>query len=517
MRHGQDLGWRITLNGVTISGGDFPGVACLTLPPEGLGLPELRTEDVTFPQRDGVRHFADWYEPRIITLEATVGAGSCCRGCGEERARVREILKAWSRECDDTELVVHPPCPPHPLDRTLTGPYGVVGRPRVAEVTWRRGKRGIADLLLRFDGVDHRMYILDEDGTPGSGEQCVTLTPDSEGLARCYDRCYTTGRTPGEPDTLLRTNLHPNPFLGDDGAGWTADGRDDITQTVETESGPTIGGRTVAWLGLSFEEGDGTPVVHTNDDTPSFPVTGDEPLEVSVYVQTPGVETQLGIETDDGTVWGEEFFPGEGWTQLTDTLTAPTGATEGRLLVRFAEEGVNPGVLFGVTGALVGATGGPFDGDNPSTSGTYYNWTGDPYQSPAEEWELGGGGEGGSYCYDTEIGDSDGGPTPVTVIGDTCVSPTITLHGPLTYPTVQNLTTGETIRYRDVITDSDSPVIIDTADGTATQGGASRTHLLDGNVRMVLDEGENLLRLISFQSSDNGYAEICFRPIVIGA
>jgi hypothetical protein len=45
--------------------------------------------------------------------------------------------------------------------------------------------------LLRFDATDHRLYILDECGTPGYTE-CVTIDPGSdETKGRVYDRCYT--------------------------------------------------------------------------------------------------------------------------------------------------------------------------------------------------------------------------------------------------------------------------------------------------------------------------------------
>lgn len=183
------IGWTVTLDGVTLSGGDQPGTGCLTLPPDGLGLPEIRDNDVVYAQRDGVRHFSDWYEPRIVTLEVTVGGGAC-RGCGDERRAVADIVKAWSRKCDDVELVVSPPCEPDPDDRTFTGPYGILGRPRMASVEWLRGRRGVAKLLLRFDAADHRMFLLDPDGTPGSGVETVGLDPSTEGKVRCYPRCY---------------------------------------------------------------------------------------------------------------------------------------------------------------------------------------------------------------------------------------------------------------------------------------------------------------------------------------
>lgn len=202
-------GWTVTLDGVTLSGGDRPGTGCLTLPPEGLGIPELRDNDVVYAQRDGVKHFSDWYEPRIITINAVVGGTSCrCPSCGDERVRVAQILKAWSRKCEDVELVITPPCDPHPIDRTYTGPYGIIGRPRRAGLTWRRGRRGIADLVLRFDATDHQIYLLDEDGEPGSGVVTVTATPDTESecapIDGCMPMCFDVDGGSGGSEAVAR-------------------------------------------------------------------------------------------------------------------------------------------------------------------------------------------------------------------------------------------------------------------------------------------------------------------------
>lgn len=197
-------GWTATLNGVTLSGGDRPGDGCLITPPDGLGLPGIRNEDVTLVQRDGVRQFRDWYEPRVITLDVVVGGSGCrCPGCGPERARVNRIIQAWRRQCDSVELVLQPPCAPNPLDRTLTGPYGILGRPRRADLTWERGRSGRARLTLRFDAEDHRIYLLDRAGNPGSGVETVTVRPASETSCRSYPRCYPLcydGST-GQPGT----------------------------------------------------------------------------------------------------------------------------------------------------------------------------------------------------------------------------------------------------------------------------------------------------------------------------
>jgi len=73
--------------GISLSGGDavepyLPTVPLgfLNLPPDGLGVPPVRNGDVAFAQRDGVVQFADYYEPRQITLQVEV-KNDDCPGC----------------------------------------------------------------------------------------------------------------------------------------------------------------------------------------------------------------------------------------------------------------------------------------------------------------------------------------------------------------------------------------------------------------------------------------------------
>lgn len=203
----QTRGWTTSLEGVGIYGGDLaevsPGCtlpvcrACLTLPPDGLGLPELRTADSAYIAKDGVRHHSDFYEPRIITQIVAVG-GDC--GLGSARENVAAISQVWKRRCDDTELVIWPPsdCPcDGPAAPDMARPLGIIGRPRQAPLTYDRG--GNASLTLRFDAVDHRMYLLDCCGTPGSGGSCVTLTPTSSRFCQtfpmCFPSCYPVDTT----------------------------------------------------------------------------------------------------------------------------------------------------------------------------------------------------------------------------------------------------------------------------------------------------------------------------------
>lgn len=326
-------GWSATLNGVTVCGGDCAGnstvVACMTSL-EGTGVPPLRTEDQTYPQRDGVDHFADWYEPRILTMTAVVGGDESGGSCGSARVNAKALSDAWKRQCEDVELVLTPDCAEgigpellpyttgvtgwdavnatlsgpsmlatvvadgafivttslplvidpaisgvvpveaghlytftgsvesvaaprgfqpyivwfdalgtllspdstgtitdsttgsptdfvvtahapvgaayaqvavtgglgalgpsllgeehefgafslHSLpDPEINGPFGVTGRPRVAVPVWMKGPHQVADFTLRFDATGPLLYILDPGGEPGSGGQCVTVSP----------------------------------------------------------------------------------------------------------------------------------------------------------------------------------------------------------------------------------------------------------------------------------------------------------------------------------------------------
>lgn len=204
--------WGIVLNDLFLTGacdddpfpctdgvGDATGhpIGELSFRPDGLGMPSLRTTDVVFPQRDGHRFGDDWYEPRVLTMEeVTICPTEDCAVCGSVAKRWRTLAKAWSRHCGTTELVIFTDChgTPDPdtglVDRSLTGPFGVVGRPRVFLDTTPRSASGCRQATLRFDAEDHRMYILDECGNPGSGEVCATLQP---GLPTLGEMCFTDG------------------------------------------------------------------------------------------------------------------------------------------------------------------------------------------------------------------------------------------------------------------------------------------------------------------------------------
>lgn len=212
-------GWAAKLNDVILTSceatfeqcpdGEATVIEGLTATPDGLGLPGLRTEDVVYAQRDGLRMFNDWYTNRIVTLQATIGpvtAEDCTTGdCSTVREQVQQLLQAWKRSCCDTELVLYPPCYEGPegfglgpfgsgpfggssIDRQTEGPYGIVGRPRMATVQWLYRSEQVANVLLRFDALDQRIFILDACGTPGF-ERCVEVPPGAEFGTICEPLC----------------------------------------------------------------------------------------------------------------------------------------------------------------------------------------------------------------------------------------------------------------------------------------------------------------------------------------
>lgn len=161
--------------------------AYLTVPPEGLGNPPQSVEDTTYPRMDGTVHYADWWEPRIVTWpEAVAHADDCPDDVAAKVAydRVEAVKYAWRRRQDDVEAWI-----------TVNGqgPFAIVGRPRVATVDWLTGYHNAAAILLRFDCADHRLFVLDvdDDGNViGDGWRTVTVPLSTLSEGRTYDRVY---------------------------------------------------------------------------------------------------------------------------------------------------------------------------------------------------------------------------------------------------------------------------------------------------------------------------------------
>lgn len=217
-------GWAFKLNDVLVtscgvfdlcSGSDDTTIlsdAGLDDTPDGLAPPVLRVEDVVYPQRDGERHFNDWYTARIITLVGTIGpAGDCGEDCTSVREQALLLMQAWKRSCCDIELVLYPPCYPGPfgfgvgpfgegpfgggdMDQNLVGPYGIVGRPRLqpGALKWLYRDQSVAQFVLQFRAVDQRIYILDGCGTPGY-EKCTDIEPGAQLFCAPNSGCFADG------------------------------------------------------------------------------------------------------------------------------------------------------------------------------------------------------------------------------------------------------------------------------------------------------------------------------------
>lgn len=304
---------------VSLSGGDpvdpyLPSepVGCLTVPPDGMGVPALRTEDVTFTHRDGVRMYSDWYENRIITLTVIV-CNDGCPGCPTGRAKVRDILNAWSRRCGETELRIFTDChDPSLAEPEVTGPYSIIGRPRQALLSWRRSNIGCADLTLRFDALDHRLIIPGQDG---EFEQCSPSLLAQE----------------------VRTNLARDPNLRNE-AAWTNFGGSTGTVTTGTSLAPfnlgyiryemdTSNTSSPMYLDPAGTGIGSIPVVEGRTYTLSCywrsnsNVSSENQLFAAVWFDAAGVEisAENGDDLNPGALGGL-------WWRGIDSFTAPAGA-----------------------------------------------------------------------------------------------------------------------------------------------------------------------------------------------
>lgn len=536
--------WGALLNGVYLSGGnsvqfqdvqDTPGcsglsadeiLGCLTVPPDGLDLPDQRTEDIQFPQRDGTKHFRDWYESRIVTLVGVV-EGDGCPNCPSAAEKKQKILKAWRRQCDDVELVIYTDChgtePPTGGTGPITGPFGIIGRPRVAKAPWRPGRKKIADLTLRFDAVDHKMFILDKCGTPGSGAQCVVLTPSIEGNCRHY-----TGAIPGldldgvagshasTPDAAaldivgdidIRVRVAPD--------DWTP-GADAALLSKSSSSGTTgYELRLLTTGALLLLWGDGAAALTATSSVLSGVTNGQEMwVRATLDVNNGAAGRDIKFYTStDGVTWAQV---GSTVTQAGVTSIA-VNANELRIGARVNDTHQ----LAGVVGyaEVRNSIGGTVVADPDFAAQTHGATS---FSDGSNTWMINGAAvlAGPEYCYPKcydVVSDNPGNEETADNVGTLCACPEILLTGQLTDARIENVTTGDVITFDGVITRTSPPVIIDTENGTATQDGITRTFRLSGDLPFCLAEGDNLLRLISFGSDDDGNAEICWRAAVESA
>lgn len=565
-------GWAVTLGGVTVTFACDQETPCATTellldgvlnaPPSGLGLPGVRSEDQTYPQRDGVKHFDDWYLPRFITLVGTIGPDEPeCSMCTTARQQLAALLAEWRRSCCDIELVIHTPC---------DGQF-VEGVPILGEQSIRRN-------LIR---------------NPSFEEDAQFWAIPSDTFCRGYDRCYTEdGGT---------TWCYSNPVDGDfttsvetDG-GWVGNNYFRLTNDIP----PTMPG-----IGFTYAPTAGVTelaVTETNTYTSSAYLRASDPMDVVAQILWfDSLGALIGVSS------GSAIEAGTDWTRVHVTATAPEGVDHA--YAQWATTEVadwTAGDTLDIDGALFetgpdlltyfdGDTADSYPVDDPTVGEqVIYNlWAGNPnlsvsiqsvqtYEENLDrslygpvgvvgrprvfqyEWlprdeqianftarfdgtdqrmyvldECGTPGfqecrtitpgvaatcrtydlcyTSGGRCYTDNASVSLTFPVTAPVRGTERVYPLIVLYPGLSYPTVENMSSSEFIKFNGVVTGE--PIQIDTENGTAegVQTGASYTHLLGGSIFMSMVPGNNDFRMFTNASEDTGNAQVCWRDSIVG-
>lgn len=604
--------WGVSLNNVYISGGSDASenlspacpeqinVGCLTSPPDGLGLPALRTEDITFVQRDGVKHYNDWYEARIITLEKVMVCDESCGGFDgscSARQKVRDLLTAWSRTCCDTELVIYTPCNSNIYDSVPTPSlteervnlfaYNSMGQAYTTNCgTFEFSNvRGFGSAIGSYSN-----YVEPNDlPVPVPAPMLIARkTWDSASVFYCRDydegggeeRCYVSSLCSDSP--VASGYYYDNEVPGsNNGAGFimgcTGVNAYGVTQgDTYTFSGYMRASITDANMLVRVFFYDNTGALLSTDEGEILPSVADEWVRVSHSTSVPedAATMQFALDLADG---GTLFQAGdtldvtavlvERSFSLNDYFNGNYPDTDDKALGGFKVEYTwdddeyrsnsrvrtylyVPGRNHEVNGPF-GVIGRPrvaevkwrgqgsscaevllrFDAvdhkmyilDECGTPGYKECVEIDPgvkllCRSYGESFERCYGEETGTWCYTNEVaGSVSVDPTEIDVLGTETIFPVITLNGPLTNPRIQDITASNSISLRGNISENDEPIIIYTEDGTAYQGETSITHLLDGNLDFALEPGAHQLRLTGQSLDDTGSAQVCWRPAVVSA
>ena len=408
--------------GISLEGGDeivpylpTDPLGCLTLPPDGLGVPGIRNSDVVIAQRDGVSQFEDFYENRILTFRVSI-CNDGCPGCPTGRAKVKRLLREWSRTCTGATLALFTDChdPGATLEeRMVTGPFLVQGRPRAGDLTWLRSNFGCAQLLLRFDARDHRLVILppENDGeTPWTGVLCEEVF--------------------GPSGAEVRTNLIEDPHAR--ALLWTAEGSTGVL-THPTTDGPHNQGymqwaMTVAnttepmYIHTSGTGVSGTPVVAGESYTISSywymtnNTGNDQRYEVSWYSSAGGfISTSVGSDVGIGTA--------NTWWRGSETFVAPAFASFARFSVAWAGiyatqpstlrvadilvENATSELLF-FSGDWLGAWSGTAHESTSTTRVERVNYSWNPRTGDTTQWDV--DGTAGSVIVESQVTGAVDGP-----------------------------------------------------------------------------------------------------------
>lgn len=445
--------------GISLEGGDpvlpylpTDPVGTLLVPPDGLGVPPVRSDDVAFAQRDGVVQFADYYEPRQITLQVLV-KNDGCPGCPGARQKVARLTQEWSRSCSGATLVLFTDC--HNPDATeeekvYLGPYLVHGRPRVADVVWDRSNRGTARVTLRFDAADARLVLADTiPGTFWTTEHVQTLDADEQ-------------------------NLIPDP---------------DLSSFSMTANGATVDDSVVLQGGPSGE--DGGPFFRRIVETlpASSPMTG-----VLSGTGTSGIPVTAGLTYS--WAWWARKDPSGGipQTRLDYTWYTAAGAVitvhngAGYAVTsdwaRYSQSAVAPATAAFVQPRLIwtGIPGTP-------------NYTLDL----AQAWMNAGAAA-------TE-------PETVEVVGTLCVYPVISLFPEMTAPIVVTYGNHQFTYTEDVPTGT--VVEISTQWGRASDGFEDVTANLEGDYSSPIEPGVHDVTVQTGDPTDTGFVNIVWENAVV--
>lgn len=194
------------------------------------------------------------------------------------------------------------------------------------------------------------------------------------------------------PETLIRTNLHPNPFAGNGAAGWTVGGRSGVTKSAETVGGPTVGGitRTFCRFSIGTTNTTAATIYSHGDGTDMAPVVAGTTYTFTLLARASkaGVTSRLRVVWSAGADSTSALIElPTSWQPITITATAPTGATTGRLCLGVTGTTLAAGdVVEASAGYISTDAGTPFDGATPNTLTTSTRWTGTAFASSSEEY-----------------------------------------------------------------------------------------------------------------------------------
>lgn len=565
-------GWAVNLNGVLLvrscdaTQEDWDALGCapavvldgLTSIPEGLDLPDLRTEDVTYFQRDGAKHFSDWYVPRTIIVQGTLGPASPedCADCSPVREQLQELVQAWKRACCDTELVLYTDCYDQAIP-TIDPDLTVI-----RENLFINPGAEAADTLTMWDSKDATRFTDSlNTTTPISGSQSVRTTRQAASLNSTASEMWVgKDATFGFPVTAGQT----------------------YTVSVDLRVGSAAAALKLNAFEIRWLDVAGSPVSSTTS-TPGTALTVDEVVRGSLSGVAPvgatnawlylNVQTVSGANASAGDIVdydnalaeesasAGEYFDGSfpdsndfviGGQQINYEWVGAANASHSTETVYTYEAGetdVSLGGPFGIVGRprsfkyewinreeqIVDFVG-RFDAVDQRMY--ILDGCGTPGYAQCVEIEPGSqifslcmtDGTGiyagqkvvcngpGGVCMTTPVIDEDSvEPTEVNVGGTERVYPTITLSPNLISPRVENLTTEEWVGYDGTV--SDLPITINTEEGTAFDSeGNSLTHLLRGSMFLSMDPGNYEWRLLTAgEPEEPGTASLCFRPTVVNA